>query len=294
MKSRLFVIVLLFSVALLLSSAFFVRQDPQEVFLEKRAALVVRQIGHKLLLHSGDSGSRVLPVKQLSAGVFQLEFQNHFSFMPDTLVKIVRSNLALINLPVGYILNVYDCASNEVVYGFEISPNYKEIVPCLGREQPRGCYSIQISFIDFQTSQDLSNHYPLFIVGLISLSLVAFTGGYYLKKKKEGGNIPISDGVSIGKYSFSFGSQVLRINTETIELSDKEAKLLSILANQQNHLISREELLKKVWEDDGVFTGRSLDMFISKLRKKLKSDSCVQITNVHGRGYKLEIKSELS
>ena len=74
----------------------------------------------------------------------------------------------------------------------------------------------------------------------------------------------------------------------------KEAKLLSIFATRQNDLISREELLKKVWEDDGVFTGRSLDMFISKLRKKLKNDPCVQITNVHGKGYKLEIKPEHS
>ncbi len=54
--------------------------------------------------------------------------------MPDSLVNIVKSHLAQINLPVGYIVNVFDCASNGVVYGFEISPNYKEIVPCLGRE----------------------------------------------------------------------------------------------------------------------------------------------------------------
>lgn len=290
MKSRLFIVILLVSLAVILSSAFFISEEPKDDFLEARAELVVRQIGHTLLLYSGDFSSRILPVKQLSPGVFQLEFQNNFSFMPDSLVKIVKSHLAQINLPVGYMVNVFDCASNGVVYGFEISPNYKEIVPCLGRAQPMGCYSIQIAFIGFQSPRNFSKYYPFFIVAFFSLSLVAFFGRkYYLKKEKEGTSVTINDGVSIGTYTFSLTNQLLRSDSETIELSDKEAKLLSIFAAQQNQLISREELLKRVWEDDGVFTGRSLDMFISKLRKKFKNDPSIQITNVHGRGYKLEI-----
>ncbi len=290
MKSGLSVGILLFSLAVLLSSALFINDDSEEEFLEERAELVVRQIGHTLLLYSGDFTSRILPVQQVSPGVFQLKFQNNFSFMPDSLVKIVKSHLAQINLPVGYMVNVFDCESNGVVYGFEISPNYKEIVPCLGRAQPLGCYSIQIAFIGYQSQRNFSKYYPFFIVALFSLSLVAFFGGkYFLKKKKEGTNMTITDGVSIGTYTFSLSNQLLRSDVETIDLSDKEAKLLAIFAAQQNQLISREELLKRVWEDDGVFTGRSLDMFISKLRKKVKNDPSVQITNIHGKGYKLEI-----
>lgn len=285
MKFRLVVIISLFSVALLISSAFLWRQPSQEVFPEKRAALVVRQIGHQLLQYAGDSTSRVLPVKQLSAGVFQLEFQNHFSFTPDTLVKIVKSNMALLDLPTGYMLNVFDCTSGEMVYGFEIGPMQKEIVPCRGREQPRGCYTIQLSFI-VEPSQN-AGYYPWAVSALIGLSLFAFVGRYFLKKEKNSSSYTITDGVMIGKFSFSFDRQILQFDSETIELSGKEAKVLSILAGQQNQLISREELLKKVWEDDGVFTGRSLDMFISKLRKKLKQDPSVQITNVHGKGYRL-------
>ncbi|GHN02438.1 hypothetical protein WSM22_39270 [Cytophagales bacterium WSM2-2] len=301
MRFRLIITILLFSVALLISSAFLLRQPAQDVFPAQRAELVVRQIGHKVLQYSGDFTSRVLPVKQLSQGVFQLKFETPFSFMPDTLVKIVRSNLDLINLPVGYIVNVFDCASNEVVYGFEVRPSHKEIIPCLGRVQPKGCYTIQISFVDFQASQNSNSYsYPLLISALIGLSLITFTGGYYLKREKKGSSHEITDetvakdvdGISIGKFLFSSDRQLLIFNSETIELSHKEAKLLSILAARQNDLISREELLKKVWEDDGVFTGRSLDMFISKLRKKLKDDPGVQITNVHGKGYKLEVNTE--
>src|SRR5260221_6488334 len=97
MKFRL-VIAVSFSVALLISSAFLLMQPPQEVFPKERAELVVRQIGHQLLRYSGDFTSRVLPVKQLRTGTFQLKFGTHFSLMPDTHVKIVRCNRDLINL----------------------------------------------------------------------------------------------------------------------------------------------------------------------------------------------------
>jgi DNA-binding winged helix-turn-helix (wHTH) protein len=58
---------------------------------------------------------------------------------------------------------------------------------------------------------------------------------------------------------------------------------------QPNQIIKRDELTKKVWEDNGVFVGRSLDTYISKLRKKLKDDDSVRLINVHGVGYKLEV-----
>ena len=65
--------------------------------------------------------------------------------------------------------------------------------------------------------------------------------------------------------------------------------MLTIFIAQPNQIIKRDELTKKVWEDNGVFVGRSLDTYISKLRIKLKADESVKLINVHGVGYKLEI-----
>ncbi|NJM80401.1 MAG: helix-turn-helix domain-containing protein [Flavobacterium sp.] len=65
--------------------------------------------------------------------------------------------------------------------------------------------------------------------------------------------------------------------------------MLTIFMAQPNQIIKREELTKKVWEDNGVFVGRSLDTYISKLRNKLKADASVRLINIHGVGYKLEI-----
>ena len=79
------------------------------------------------------------------------------------------------------------------------------------------------------------------------------------------------------------------VSTE-ISLSKKECELLAIFVVQPNSIIKRDELTKRVWEDQGVFVGRSLDTYISKLRKILKDDASLKLTNVHGVGYKLEMK----
>jgi DNA-binding response OmpR family regulator len=75
----------------------------------------------------------------------------------------------------------------------------------------------------------------------------------------------------------------------TIELTAKENKLLLIFARSPNTVIERGRLQKEIWEDEGVIVGRSLDMFISKLRKKLEGDLSIQLINIHGKGYKLEV-----
>ena len=71
--------------------------------------------------------------------------------------------------------------------------------------------------------------------------------------------------------------------------SSKEAKLLSIFSVNLNEVIDRNRLQKEVWEDEGVIVGRSLDVFISKLRKKFEKDPAVKLVNIHGKGYKLEV-----
>ena len=72
-------------------------------------------------------------------------------------------------------------------------------------------------------------------------------------------------------------------------LSTKEAELLKLLCQKQNQVLTREEALLAIWHDDNYFNGRSMDVFLSKLRKYLKADPKVEIMNVHGRGYKLFI-----
>jgi DNA-binding response OmpR family regulator len=83
----------------------------------------------------------------------------------------------------------------------------------------------------------------------------------------------------------------LIINEKPIDLTGTETRLLLIFALSPNETIERSRLQKEIWEDEGVIVGRSLDMFISKLRKKLESDPNSNIVVVRGKGYKLEISS---
>ena len=81
------------------------------------------------------------------------------------------------------------------------------------------------------------------------------------------------------------------INGKTVDLSKTEIRVLRIFALSTNEAIERNRLQKEIWEDEGVIVGRSLDMFISKLRKELEFDPDIEIVVIRGKGYKLEISS---
>lgn len=100
--------------------------------------------------------------------------------------------------------------------------------------------------------------------------------------------VPIPELTALGSFLFNVKGQRLLLGDEVISLTDKECKVLELLHKNFGELIPRETLMQEVWINEGVFTGRSLDMFVSKLRKKLSPDPELRITNVHGKGYKLE------
>jgi DNA-binding winged helix-turn-helix (wHTH) protein len=142
--------------------------------------------------------------------------------------------------------------------------------------------------------------FPLINVyaGVLALLGASLLIGYFRKNLKTvpGQNQhhavmkePNPELAALGSFLFNVKGQRLLLGSEAISLTDKECKVLELLHKNFGELISRETLMQEVWINEGVFTGRSLDMFVSKLRKKLSSDPELRITNVHGKGYKLEI-----
>ncbi|RZK49496.1 MAG: response regulator transcription factor [Pedobacter sp.] len=98
---------------------------------------------------------------------------------------------------------------------------------------------------------------------------------------------PQQNQFEIGQYTFDFTSQMINFKGQSQKLSTKEAELLRLLCLKMNTVLTREEALIAIWHDDNYFNGRSMDVFLSKLRKYLKEDPKVEILNVHGKGYKL-------
>ncbi len=94
----------------------------------------------------------------------------------------------------------------------------------------------------------------------------------------------------IGQYSFDFVNLTLHHPTGSKVLTQKESEVLKLLCLHKGRVLKREEILKSVWGDDDYFLGRSLDVFISKLRKYLKNDPSIEIVNYHGVGFRLESK----
>lgn len=94
----------------------------------------------------------------------------------------------------------------------------------------------------------------------------------------------------LGRYQFDCTSMLLRSDGHAKSLTQKEAEVLQMLYMYRHRVLRREEILKKIWGDDDYFMGRSLDVFISKLRKYLKDEPLVEIINHHGVGFRLELK----
>ena len=96
----------------------------------------------------------------------------------------------------------------------------------------------------------------------------------------------------VGKFTFDHGRQTLELKGRKQKLTGREADLLRLLCLQQNKILERDVALKELWGNDNYFNGRSMDVFISKLRAYLKGDGSVEIVNVHGRGYKLLVSAD--
>ncbi|MCQ2125861.1 MAG: response regulator transcription factor [Bacteroidaceae bacterium] len=92
---------------------------------------------------------------------------------------------------------------------------------------------------------------------------------------------------NIGRFTFDSKKQILSIDDKTVKLTTKESELLHLLCLHQNEILQRDFALKSIWIDDNYFNARSMDVYITKLRKHLKDDESVEIINIHGKGYKL-------
>ena len=99
---------------------------------------------------------------------------------------------------------------------------------------------------------------------------------------------PVKTQFELGAFVFDFKNQVLKLNGEEQHLTSKENALLKMLSQHANQLMDRSQALLAIWGDDSYFNGRSLDVFITKLRKYLKEDDTINIKNVHGVGFVIE------
>lgn len=278
---------LLLSFVIIISVAFSIEESDD--FNSARREVLLRRIGHELLLQSGDSLSRVLPIKKITENEYQIRFENEFTFQTDSLVNTTQRLLSKDPFASDYVVNMLNCSNLSVVFGFAISKKKKnEIIACIGRRQPIACYMINIKF---KPDGIISARNSCFFGGLFFLAFFGLIFYKLVKPKKNLSKVENNEKFTFGSVLFDTQKKQLLINKTIIDLTATETRLLQIFALSPNQIIERSRLQKEIWEDDGVIVGRSLDMFISKLRKKLELEPNINIVVIRSKGYKLEILS---
>jgi hypothetical protein len=273
----------------------------QETQNEQHIEVALRMIGHQVLLNFNDSSSRVLPIVK-EKDRYRIQLESEFEFNPEELVATIERVMKDTKLANAYIVEVEQCGSGEIVYSYEINDLEKEsIVPCQTRAQPKSCYNLLFTLMDKKgndaavqptNSTTASGLFALAAQAkyiLITLLIALLAAVLFLRRKRApkpetevNPNL-----IPIGEYYFDKRTTELLFGQQKTELSSKEADLLLLLYNAANTTIEREVILNKVWGDDGDYVGRTLDVFISKLRKKLEADASIKIVNIRGIGYKL-------
>src|SRR5436189_3268396 len=272
-------------IAILISDVAFINKKNE--IPGKHVEVVLRDLGHQLLLTAKDSSSRVLPVKKLNDNTYQISFQNHFGFISDTLINLVQRTFRKNALAKDYIVNLRNCKQNETVFAFEINSHTGDLTPCRGRRLEVGCYVIEIELL----KKNKFNFFLLLLL-IIPLSFVGFYVKDKFRKKEEKESIfENNDYIQLGSFRFYADNNFLKTENKTITLSEKETKALKIFAENINQIVEREKLMKEIWEDEGIVViSRNVDVLVSKLRKKLSDDNSIKFINVHDRGYKLIIE----
>ena len=165
--------------------------------------------------------------------------------------------------------------------GFTLAENIREVDP-----------EIPLFFISAKTmKEDIIQGYKLgaddYITKPFDSEVLLLKIKAMLKRNEELSKEQDNKVYDLGNYHFNPKLRQLIHNGKTQTLSPKENELLKMLAEHLNDLLPREQALKKIWGSDTYFNGRSMDVYIAKLRKYLKEDSAIEIVNIHGNGFRL-------
>ncbi|KAA0989547.1 winged helix-turn-helix domain-containing protein [Dyadobacter aurulentus] len=269
----------------------------ESVRFAEHVNLALRRTAHHLLLETGDSLTNIPPVKQIDANTFAVRVESPGEY--GELPQLLEESFAIQKIDRNYNVMIFDCETGALQLGYNmLDLNQPGGVPCQTRAEKSGCYLVQVSFepvLQNAATTEPFNAWWIFPFGTGLAGLGLFAWKRSRNKKTSPFDIEIE---TVPKFETTFGNSVfnsqnlsLTTGTGQHQLTYREAKLLDLFVRHRNQVLERDFILKSVWEDEGIIVGRSVDVFVSRLRKLLASDQSIKISAIHGVGYKMEIQS---
>jgi DNA-binding winged helix-turn-helix (wHTH) protein len=252
--------------------------------------LALRRMADHLLRASGDHSSRIPAIDHVDDQTWKILMHQRFEY--DSLPRILQASFARYEIGHPYQVTIRRCDNHTIDLGYSHQDVQQDsIIPCSGRIEPEGCHYIEVRFLKNNKSRQTF----WASTGLL-LVLTLFTGSgalWWYRKNGSESNLIAEETNSLwihfGKSKLHATGQILLCGDHREQLTYREAKLLRLFASQPNQLLERDFILREIWGDEGVQVSRSVDMFVSRLRKKLTADPSVNIVAVHGVGYRMEI-----
>lgn len=267
----------------------------QSTQFAQKVNLALRFTGDRLLRMAGDGSSRIPPVRQVAPNVWSLRLDQSFEY--DSLPRLLKSAFAQHGVPGDYMVSVIDCSTGAVLLGYQLSAlGPHDTPPCGGRAREEGCSNIEVLFPGLPGEPSP----PAWYWYLSGLLLVGGLVWWWMRRPRQAPLPPEAPAVAatgdetaevvlkLAETVFVPAHQSITVAGTHKTLTYREAKLLQLFFRHPNELLTRDRILKAVWEDEGIVVGRSVDMFVSRLRKILREDTRLQITSVHGVGYRLQ------
>jgi DNA-binding winged helix-turn-helix (wHTH) protein len=288
------VVTLVVLAGLLIFQLFYLTRRPVGVAPSAATInLALRSVSDKLLTSEGRFTQRIRPVKQLSLSTYRVQLDAPISYnILDSLVKTEFRSHAIL---APFELAVYDHRFDSLLFGNLYADGIRsEGRPvCLGREQIRVPMDFTAKFYEHTTggATTADAWWGVLLNGLV-IAGVAYSLMLTNRKEEKPAVTDASQVYALGSLAYDFTNQQITSKAGVVELTYKEAKLLKLFCINQNQVISRDAIQKAIWEDEGYFVGRSMDVFISRLRKLLREDPAVSIVTIHGVGYKLSVSSQ--
>ena len=266
--------------------------SPVEQISNEKVQLALRRTAHHLLRLSGDSTSRIPVVERLDQQTWLVRLERFFPY--DSLPGLLQASFDLHGIQGNYDVAVLRCLDNILELGY----NYQDYsqsgdVPCGGRSQEDGCYNLQVRFAETPpVSTRFPWEYPVLFGGVVLAAAYAWRFRRHSKAVPESPE-PVAEGtedwIVFGQSRMLPTRCLLRTGDQESVLTYREAKLLQLFLQHRNQLLERSFIQEQVWADEGIITGRSLDVFVSRLRKLLQKDTSVKIVAVHGVGYRFDV-----